>query len=144
MALTLPVALPAGRGAAAGNSKNIGCADPAAGHTAFADALLTLPGGGVAELDMFSAVDLVRAYGVRTDIVCSLKCYRGLVWGREWFYTCSQFSFGSLLVLFCRAKLIARDLRCCVVEVTFLSLLTMQAGRGSFSAQSRLKQNTSS
>lgn len=67
MGFTLPVALPAGPDAAAADSsKVIGGADPAVVHTAFADALLTLPGSGVAELDIYSALGLVRAHGVRT------------------------------------------------------------------------------
>lgn len=68
VALTLPVVLPAGHVAAAGNSKVVGGADPAAAHTGFADALSSLPAdraGGVAELEFSSAVALVREHGVR-------------------------------------------------------------------------------
>eukprot|EP00752_Nemacystus_decipiens_P002827 g2635.t1 len=63
VALTLPAAIPGGPGAAAVNSNVGGGAGPAEAHTAFADALLALPGDGLAELDVSSAVDLVRAHG---------------------------------------------------------------------------------
>lgn len=65
VALTLPVVLPVDPVAGGGNSKSAGVANPAAAHTAFADTLSTIPGGGVAELELSSAVDLVRAHGVR-------------------------------------------------------------------------------
>eukprot|EP00903_Cladosiphon_okamuranus_P019501 g17933.t1 len=62
-ALTLPTVLPAGPGATADNSKIVGGVDPMVAHTAFANALRKLPGDGVAELELSSAVDLIRAHG---------------------------------------------------------------------------------